>query len=354
MADVKIFAEQIEGSAESQIQAVSKLTPFENETIRVMPDAHVGKGCIVGFTSTFDENLVTPNVIGVDIGCGVLSVETTMKASSKTYKKLDNVIANSIPTGIEHHSDPDKSIVPDLISELSFKLDDALDSLVCRSLGTLGGGNHFIELDQHPETKKLWLTVHTGSRNFGLQIAEHHQDIALETDGFLKGPNAEAYLHDVALAQAFAKLNRRKIVEDIQGRMGFKLLSEIESVHNYYDMDDGMIRKGAISALAGQKVVIPLNMAAGIVLAEGLGNADWNRSAPHGAGRKMTRVAAKEKISLDQYRKDMNGVYSTHVSKKTLDESPRAYKNSKSILRQLPETVTNIVECRSVYNFKAS
>lgn len=357
MSDVKIFAEHIESSAQAQVEAFSKLVPFENEKIRIMPDVHVGKGCVIGFTSTLNSEFIMPCVIGVDIGCGILSVETSMKATPKLYKKMDKTIQSAVPTGINHHNDTsvaNADIVANLIKRLSYNLESSIVDLAQRSLGTLGGGNHFIELDKHPQTSKLWLTIHTGSRNFGFQIAEHHQNIATKNGGFLSGDLAQDYLNDYKLAYEFAMKNRHEILSAIQEEMGFNILSTVESVHNCIDMTEGMIRKGAISAHVGEDVVIPLNMAAGIVLGRGKGNADWNNSAPHGAGRKMTRVAAKEKISLDQYQKDMNGVYSTCVGKKTIDESPRAYKNPKAILGMLSETVEGIVVCESVYSYKAS
>ena len=173
MADVKIFADYIEESAISQVKRIAESPAFQGETIRIMPDAHAGSGCVVGFTSTFENGCIIPAVVGVDIGCGVLAVETTMKASEKTYKKLDRVIDSYVPTGIEHFDEPDEKTLATVGKELTFALDSEAAMLAARSMGTLGGGNHFIELDQHPETNRLWLTVHTGSRNLGLQIARH-------------------------------------------------------------------------------------------------------------------------------------------------------------------------------------
>lgn len=352
MADVKIFADYIEESAISQLKAISENSAFEDEAIRIMPDAHAGSGCVVGFTSTFRNGRIVPAVVGVDIGCGVLAVETTMKPSEKTYKKLDRVIASHVPTGTGHFDDPDEETLA-VADSLTFDMGSEAKLLAARSLGTLGGGNHFIELDQHPETKRLWLTVHTGSRNLGLQIARHHQEIASLGSGYLYGNLADAYLYDLAVAQQFARDNRRAIVETIRKRMGFNTFAEVESVHNYIDLEHGVTRKGAIAAYKGQSVVVPLNMAAGIVLGKGKGISDWNDSAPHGAGRMLSRSAAQAKISLDQYRKDMREVYSSCVGKRTLDESPRAYKNAGSIKKQLAEAVDDLVTCKSVYNFKA-
>ena len=354
MTDVKIFADYIEENAVSQVKKIAEGPAFAGEAIRIMPDAHSGSGCVVGFTSTFRHGRVIPAVVGVDIGCGVLAVETTMKAAEKTYKKLDKVICSYIPTGIEHFDEPDEKTLAIAQNNLTFKLDPEATVLAARSLGTLGGGNHFIELDQHPDTKRLWLTVHTGSRNLGLQIARHHQEIASEHDGFLEGDFAAEYLHDLAIAQQFAQDNRRAIVEAIGKHMGFNALSEVESVHNYIDLERKVTRKGAIAAYEGQPVVVPLNMAAGIVLGTGRGMTDWNCSAPHGAGRMLSRSAAQAKISLDQYRRDMKGIYSTCVGKRTLDESPRAYKSAGSIKKQLEQTVCDAVVCKSVYNYKAS
>lgn len=354
MTDVKIFADYIEESAVAQVKGIAESRAFSGESIRVMPDAHAGSGCVVGFTSTFRNGRVIPAVVGVDIGCGVLTVETTMKASEKTYKKLDRIIRSHIPTGIGHFDEPDEEALVIAREGLTFKLDSDAALLAARSLGTLGGGNHFIELDQHPETKHLWLTVHTGSRNLGLQVALHHQEKATARNGFLEGDLADEYLHNLSVAQQFARDNRRAIVEEIQHHMGFNVFSEVESVHNYIDLEHRVTRKGAIAAYEGQPVVVPLNMAAGVVLGTGRGIEDWNSSAPHGAGRMLSRSAAQAKISLDQYRKDMRGVYSTCVGKKTLDESPRAYKNAGSITKQLSETVADLVVCKSVYNYKAS
>lgn len=353
MTDVKIFADYIEESAVSQVKKIAESPAFKGEIVRIMPDAHAGSGCVVGFTSTFRNGRIVPAVVGVDIGCGVLAVETTMKPSEKTYKKLDRVIASNVPTGTGHFDDPDEETLT-VVGGLTFDMGSEAKLLAARSLGTLGGGNHFIELDQHPETKRLWLTIHTGSRNLGLQVARHHQEIASLGHGYLEGDLTNAYLHDLAVAQQFARDNRHAIVEVIREHMGFNTFAEVESVHNYIDLEHGMTRKGAIAAYKGQPVVVPLNMAAGIVLGIGKSAGDWNDSAPHGAGRMLSRSSAQTKISLDQYRKDMRGVYSNCVSKRTLDESPRAYKNAESIKKQLGEAVGDLVTCKSVYNFKAS
>ena len=293
MTDVKIFADYIEENAVSQVKKIAESPAFAGEAIRIMPDAHSGSGCVVGFTSTFRHGRVIPAVVGVDIGCGVLSVETTLKAAEKTYKKLDKVIRSYIPTGIEHFDEPDEKTLAIAQNNLTFKPDPEATVLAARSLGTLGGGNHFIELDQHPDTKRLWLTVHTGSRNLGLQIARHHQEIASEQDGFLEGDFAVEYLHDLAIAQQFAQDNRRTIVEAIGKHMGFNALSEVESVHNYIDLERKVTRKGAIAAYEGQPVVVPLNMAA---RAQAPSRSSWSKpfAMPWCASRSTTTRQARK------------------------------------------------------------
>lgn len=388
--DLKIFTENIEPAAVNQIYNLMATPPFKDSKVRIMPDVHLGSGCVVGFTATMG-NKVIPNVIGVDIGCGMLTV--CLGKIKVDFSKLDDFIRNTIPSGSNlrpKYGDMDFVKKLYCFSELH-----ELDRIF-RSLGTLGGGNHFIELDIDEE-ENYYLVIHTGSRNLGLQVAKLYQRAAVNAcksasetakkaihdklvaegrvadipDEFIKvtarcaertktpadfcyfeDSETEGYLHDMRICQDFASRNRRKIADDIMKFLGVYKAESFETLHNFID-DDGMIRKGAIPAHKGQKVLIPMNMRDGCLVAVGKGNQDWNCSSPHGAGRLVSRGEAKELFTVDEYKTAMQGIFTTSANLSTIDESPMAYKPMDEILRLIEPTVEIEKIIKPVYNFKA-
>ena len=390
MKDLKIFAKTIEQQAQDQIDLLLAQKPFEACKVRIMPDVHAGAGCVIGFTANLGDKVI-PNIVGVDIGCGMLVVP--LGKISIDYQMLDSVIRQYVPSGRNVHSAP---VFPvDLSKYRCFERLRNIEWLK-NSLGTLGGGNHFIEIDKD-EDGNNYLVIHTGSRNLGKQVAEIYQSIAvnnlhskkeertaliqkLKAEGreceisealkqlkaetsnipadlcYLEGEDRENYLHDMRLCQDFATQNREIIAHIICGAMSCWFIDRntmFHTVHNYID-DENMVRKGAISAKAGQPLLIPINMRDGCILGEGLGNPDWNESAPHGAGRIMSRSKAKASISIEEYKKSMDGIFTTSVDTQTLDEAPQAYKPMSEIVECIAETVTIKKILKPVYNFKAS
>ena len=366
-----VYAKAIEQGCEDQLLSYLNQEIFADTKVRIMPDMHPGKGSIVGFTATCNEYAV-PAIIGVDIGCGICAYK--LGKGKLPFDKLDNFIHKHIPAGIEVRECLEERVekVYALTNVgLSFTDFKAAIREVCQkqeqniqrvfaSLGTLGGGNHFIEIDVDEEHNR-WLVIHSGSRNFGLRIAEYHNAVAIsKTQGempikYLSNEDAQSYYRDMRIAQRYAELNRMLmamiIIEDFF-KEDFESIEKIETVHNYIDFKERIVRKGAVSAQKGERLIIPFSMSEGAVIGNGLGNADWNYSAPHGAGRKLTRSQAKG-LSLDEYRKRMKGVWSSTVSKKTLDESPMVYKRSKDILDFIDETMTITHRLTPLYNFKA-
>jgi tRNA-splicing ligase RtcB (3'-phosphate/5'-hydroxy nucleic acid ligase) len=363
-ASCTVMIDAVEPAALQQIYSFLNCPAFEGAKIRIMPDVHAGAGAVIGFTATLGERIV-PNVVGVDIGCGILSI-CLGEHEGIDFPALDAFIREEIPCGFNVHERTPKIVEHDLlwrrVEEVANRtLQDS--RRVAKSLGTLGGGNHFIELGFDANTECYWLTVHTGSRNLGLRVAEHHQKIAktLHPHGdlsWLEGGESAQYLHDMKVCQEYAAENRRriarKIYEGFFGRLWLGPLYAVESVHNYIDFEDGIIRKGAIRAHAGQAVVIPWNMRDGLILGRGKGNENWNQSAPHGAGRVMGRGAAKRSLSVDEYQKSMSGIWSSCVGEGTIDESPMVYKPAEEILAAIGETVEVEHVIKPVYNFKAS
>ena len=390
--NVKIFADQIEGQSFAQLKEMSYYKIFGNNPIRIMPDVHSGKGCVIGFTAQIADKIV-PNIIGVDIGCGVLAVK--LGKIDIDYEKLDQFINEKIPSGRAVNEKEDGWTVDLVDNFLSCSESLKNREHLYRSLGTLGGGNHFIEIDQDIEGNK-YLLVHTGSRNLGKQVAEIYQDLAVKTIrrteheqanklvdlmkslgrhkeinafldtyrthftvpaelAWLEGESAASYIADMQVCQLFAKINRQVIASQIiyflTGR-NIVDFENIESVHNYIDKNN-IVRKGAIDASLGKKVVIPLNMRDGCILGLGLGNEDWNNSAPHGAGRVMSRGQARRELNLEEFQDQMKGIYTTSICTETLDESPMVYKDYNEILSWLPETVSITDKLFTVYNFKA-
>ena len=391
---VKGFAETFENEAWEQVKKLANYSAYDNSTIRIMPDAHAGKGCTIGTTMTL-HGMVTPNLVGVDIGCGMLVID--LGEIEVDFAKLDGVIKRFVPSGFDIHT------------QAWAKLDD-LDELICmnscdisraiHSIGTLGGGNHFVSIEQSQTNGDKYLVIHTGSRNLGVQVCKFYQDLAFKklnemseikkqvsneviakckAEGrqkdiptelkkalanikkpsadkelaHLEGDDFKNYIHDMEIVQKFAALNRATIAKIILQKMGWKELDRFETIHNYIDTKNMILRKGSISAQAGEKVIIPMNMRDGSLICVGKGNADWNYSAPHGAGRLMSRNKAKSAISLADFEKSMEGIYSSTISRSTIDESPMAYKNMDEIVRCIEPTVDIVDIIKPLYNFKA-
>jgi RNA-splicing ligase RtcB len=377
-----VYAEALEATAEAQIQRFLDCPAFEGSTIRIMPDVHAGAGAVIGFTATVTDRVV-PNVIGVDIGCGVQAHPLARPVVH--FDAFDALVRESVPCGFAVHDGYDATDarmvglafqdcaragligrdpgeLPEWVAEVSALAEHVgvKPARVWPSLGTLGGGNHFVEIGQEPSGQQ-WLVVHSGSRNLGLRVAVYHQRKAQETRGewgdlaWLEGDGAAAYLRDMRLAQEYAAVNRALMLARIVPLGTFDAAELVTSVHNYIGAD-GVVRKGAISAKAGERVIIPWNMRDGIVIGTGLGAADWNNSAPHGAGRVMGRKQAKRELDAGAFVESMRaaGVWTSSANAETLDEAPEAYKRPADILAQLGPTVTVETTLRPVYNFKAS
>ncbi|KKM25756.1 hypothetical protein LCGC14_1591740 [marine sediment metagenome] len=344
---------------------------IKGSLVRIMADAHAGKGCVVGYTQTLNGTVV-PNLVGVDIGCGIYSYKLFHKDTRKIdFQKLDDHIRANIPSGMSVRTKPNRPSAgaTQQIQRLCNKLE--IDSgRVFKSLGTLGGGNHFIEVGEDP-MGYYWFTVHSGSRNFGLKTAEYHQDKAKKfiEDSHIRGIprgleylpmeyGGREYLTDMGTAQYFADLNREFMALEIFRFFDLEAdhhnHKSIKSVHNYIDFNDSIVRKGAISANQGEQCVIPFNMRDGIAVCRGKGSKKWNNSAPHGAGRIMSRSKAKQELTLDEYITTMKGIWSSCVHQSTLDEAPMAYKDMNEIIEFMTETVEVLYLIKPVYNFKAS
>lgn len=363
------FAKTIENEAIEQIRRMCDYSITEGSKIRIMPDVHSGKGCTIGTTMTIT-NKIVPNIVGVDIGCGMLTIN--LGKQNVDYKLLDKA-AHFIPSGMNVWGEngltsdlipyKDRIDVFDITGLKCYRELKNVDRLN-RSLGTLGGGNHFIEVDESEDGDK-YLIIHTGSRNIGKQVAEIYQRKAIKLINE-KGEDIpddlcyvwedifDEYLYDIKICQAFAKQNREKIAEILLEITGLEAEYSFHTVHNYIDTNEMILRKGAIAAHRNEKVLIPINMKDGSVLAIGKGNAEWNYSAPHGAGRIMSRKKAKENLNLKDYMEAMEGIYTTSVSAATLDEAPMAYKSINDILDVISESVEIIEILRPVYNYKCS
>lgn len=386
------YANIIEEEAVGQIRRMCDHEFTAGSRIRIMPDVHAGTGCTIGTTMTVVDKAV-PNIVGVDIGCGMYTVD--LGRSAVDFEKLDEA-AHYIPSGMDVWEERQESFdLQELRCFRSLKDPKRLE----RSLGTLGGGNHFIEIDEAADGTK-YLVIHSGSRNLGKQTAELYQRLAIDLNKgketylkkkeeiirtykeqgrqkeiqaalehifwdmsettipedlcFLYGEHLADYLHDVGICQHFARRNREKIAEILLERTGIAGGEAFHTIHNYIDTEEMILRKGAIAAHAGEKVLIPINMRDGSVLAVGKGNEEWNYSAPHGAGRLMSRNAAREKLSMDEYRETMKGVFTTSVNESTLDEAPMAYKSLEDIIDVIRDSVDIIDVMKPVYNFKAS
>ena len=358
-ASCHVMIDEVEEACVTQIYGFLNCPAFEGMTIRLMPDLHAGAGAVIGFTGTLTDKIV-PNVIGVDIGCGVASYRLG-QLRNINFPELDQYIREHVPNGFNVNERLDKKI--DDTSDEYRKVARATDQdehRVVRSLKSLGGGNHFIEVGQD-QNGDVWLTIHSGSRNFGLKIALWHQAKAVKTVGkgrgleWLEGDEAQLYLDHMKVAQQFASQNRRLMAQQILRffGMGVDVIETVESVHNYINFEDRIIRKGAISAHEGERVIIPWNMRDGLVLGRGKGNAEWNYSAPHGAGRVMGRGVAKKTLDVEVFKESMQGVWSSCVGKNTLDESPMVYKDHAKIQAAIGDTVDVELTVKPLYNFKA-
>ncbi|MCI8332321.1 MAG: RtcB family protein [Clostridiales bacterium] len=356
----KIYTDTLEGSAEGQILTMCNQPFTKDSKIRIMPDVHAGKGCTIGTTMTIGDKVV-PNLVGVDIGCGMETVK--LKTKRPELPKLDSFIRQNIPSGMSVRESPHRSHGRIDLDELRCikKLDIRRAK---ESLGTLGGGNHFIEVDSDGDD--LYLVIHTGSRNLGKKVAEYYQERAYKSLGgrdqedipyelaYLEGQDLEDYLNDMAIMQNYASLNRQIIKEVILDGMKWKDEGCFSTIHNYIDIEAGILRKGAVSAKQGETLLIPMNMRDGSLICTGLGNADWNYSAPHGAGRLMSRNDANSSFTVSAFKKEMEGIYTTSVNKETLDECPMAYKPMEEIMKNISKTVTIERMIKPIYNFKAS
>jgi len=375
-----IFAKALEASCENKIRHYLDHPAFGDTTVRIMPDVHLGKSTVIGWTATYN-SLIIPSVIGLDIGCGICACN--LGRGKLRFDKLDAFIRKNIPCGQAVHSSLNEELedINTFISHNSHSgnvsgfsdtgyFKNEIRRLcekqryspqrVFASLGTLGGGNHFIEIDVD-ENQNRWLLIHSGSRIFGSRTADYHETLALQKTGadspiqYLYGSYAQDYLADLQVVQHYAKLNRALMAGAIVKRF-FKMdINETEyhdCVHNYVDTGNSIIRKGAISAKKGEKIIIPFSMSEGAVLGIGKGNAQWNYSAPHGSGRKKSRTEARS-LCLDAYRKEMHGIWSSVICKDTLEESPFVYKKPKDVLDYIDETVTIEQRLKPLYNFKA-
>ena len=389
--EAKVFTDVIDDGAISQIQAMCDSQIFEGLKLRIMPDVHAGAGCTIGTTMTI-KNKIIPNMVGVDIGCGMECA--LLEEKDIDLAKLDALIYERIPSGINVRASR---------HPLAKQID--LNQLKCarfiskarayQSIGTLGGGNHFIEVDVDEDGNK-YLVVHSGSRHLGVEVAEYYQSEAykrlcgnsssqiqaiislLKAEGkqkeiqstidmmmqqtsvvpkefaYVEGNLFEDYIHDMKLVQYFAVLNRKAMVDELLDGMGLHVVEQFTTIHNYIDTDAMILRKGAVSARKDEKLLIPINMRDGSLICLGKGNDDWNQSAPHGAGRLLSRGKARATLTLEEFQKEMEGIYSTSVNHSTIDESPMAYKKLEDIVDNIAPTVDILTQIKPIYNFKAS
>ena len=349
----KVFSTIRDEKAIEQIRTLMDQPFVEGAKVRIMPDYHWGAGCTIGFTAGMGDFIV-PNLVGVDIGCGMY-VESLGKQDFD-LKSFDRLV-HEIPAGFNSWKEP-VEYAPFMRKLLCF--DEIKNSVIDRQIGTLGGGNHFIELDRDEKTGELFLVVHSGSRNVGKQVADYYQKYAEKTCQantpkplkYLKGELAQRYLHDMRLCQEYASLNRQTMGKYINQRFGVGGPT-FQTIHNYINASDNIIRKGAVSARKGEKLIIPLNMRVGSLICVGKGNKDWNYSSPHGAGRLYGRKEALRTLDLQDFKASMENVFSTTVNRETLDEAPMAYKPTQEIVNAIQDTVTIESHLKSMYNFKA-
>lgn len=386
----KIFTDIVDDASIAQVKELCDQEFCTGSRIRLMPDIHAGAGCTVGTTMTIKDKVV-PNLVGVDIGCGMETV--TIKEDNLDMVRLDRVIRERVPAGFEVRAVAHK--YADRVDLREMRCADRVDINRARnSVGTLGGGNHFIEVDRDDEGK-LYIVVHSGSRHLGLEVAKHYQEagykkISDQSDGleklieelkaagrqreiqqeikkykseyqcdipkalaYVDGSLFDDYIHDMKIVQRFAEINRQAMMDEIVSGMGVHVEEQFTTIHNYIDTDSMILRKGAVSAKRGEILLIPINMRDGSIIAVGKGNEDWNCSAPHGAGRLMSRAKAKEKFTVSEFERQMDGIYTTSVNQETLDECPMAYKRMDAITVNIGPTVDILKIIKPVYNFKA-
>lgn len=386
----KIFTDVVDDASIAQVKELCDQEFCAGSRIRLMPDIHAGAGCTVGTTMTIKDKVV-PNLVGVDIGCGMETVK--IKEDNLDMVRLDRVIRERIPAGFEVRAAAHK--YADRVDLREMRCADRVDLNRARnSVGTLGGGNHFIEVDRDDE-RKLYIVVHSGSRHLGLEVAKHYQEagykkISDQSDGieklieelkaagrqreiqqeikkykseyqydipkalaYVDGSLFDDYIHDMKIVQKFAEINRQAMMDEIMSGMEVHVDEQFTTIHNYIDTDSMILRKGAVSAKRGEILLIPINMRDGSIIGVGKGNEDWNCSAPHGAGRLMSRAKAKEKFTVAEFEEQMDGIYTTSVNQETLDECPMAYKSMDAITENIGPTVDILKIIKPVYNFKA-
>lgn len=396
MNNLKVFTEVIEPEALNQVYTVIKQPAFQGCKVRIMPDVHAGAGCVIGFTADLGGKVI-PNIVGVDIGCGMETID--LGKVELDYQKLDSVIRKYVPNGKSVHEG--RIVKFDKLQDLYCFRELKDTKRIERSIGSLGGGNHFIEIDESDKGNK-YLVIHSGSRNLGKQVADYYQNLAIElmqgkdelyvkqekiieeykTSGrrkeiqtaikelhrtfqpnklnipkelcYLEGEYRNRYLHDMKICQEYADINRKTMAKLILDNYGLNINSSFSTIHNYIDHDSNIVRKGAVSAKDGEILLIPINMRDGSLICKGKGNDDWNQSAPHGAGRLMSRSKAKELLDMNEFKNTMNGIYTTSVGLSTLDEAPMAYKSMQDIVDNIHDTVEILEIIKPKYNFKAS
>ena len=390
-SEAKIFTDVVDEASVAQVLLLLNQEFTAGSRIRMMPDVHAGAGCTVGTTMTISDKIV-PNLVGVDIGCGMETIR--IKEKNIELQKLDKLIYEKIPSGFNIREKAHRYFKEINLEELyCYKHIDVARAE--KSMGTLGGGNHFIEADRDDDGN-IYIVVHTGSRHLGLETANYYQErgyrelngsaeedvnalIAdLKAQGrereiqrsikslkntkrtaipkalaYVSGELFEHYIHDMKIIQEYARLNRQAMIDEIIKGMKLHVVEQFTTIHNYIDTDDMVLRKGAVSAKAGEKLLIPINMRDGSLICVGRGNDDWNQSAPHGAGRLMSRAAAKESFTVSEFKKQMNGIYTTSVNNSTLDECPMAYKSIDDITDNIGDTVEITKIIKPIYNFKA-
>lgn len=398
--EAEVFTENIDKETISQIKQLLDQEFVKNSNIRVMPDCHKGAGCVIGTTMTIKDKIV-PNLVGVDIGCGVLCVE--LGDIDLNLDKIDDFIKNNIPHGFNINNKAVVDYIDEILKIRCINNIKKKPEEFNRALGSLGGGNHFIEIDKDDFNNK-YLVIHSGSRNLGLQVAKHYQDVgynnlnynnseyeekskeiiesykksgkkkkiekelkklkeSLKIESkipkdlcYVQGQDLDDYLHDMDIVQRYASKNRELMAEKIVEFIGldYESLNKFESIHNYIEVDKYMLRKGAISAYEGEDVLIPINMRDGVIIGKGKGNPNWNYSAPHGAGRILSRAEAKNKIHMNDYKASMKDIFTTCVNVSTLDEAPQAYKPIEEIINNITDTVDIKKIIKTIYNFKSN
>lgn len=360
-ASATIFTDEVEDYAVAQIQQLCNHPAFAGSKIRIMPDVHPGKVGTIGFTAIVGDKIM-PNVVGIDIGCGMTMAK--LKQKKIEFQKLDTVIRECVPSGFQVRRKPHRYREHIDLSQLCCGKYINRDKAFV-SLGTLGGGNHFIEVDRD-EDGFLYVVIHTGSRRLGKEMTEYYLKEGqkyLKNQGiqtayeltWLEDELMDDYMHDVQVVQEFAQINREAILDELVRGMKWKIEETYSTGHNYIDTTDGnvIVRKGAISARKGERVIIPVNMRDGVLLGTGLGKEEWNYSAPHGAGRIMKREEVRQKFTVSQFKTEMKGIYCSCLGKDTLDESPFAYRRIEMLQENIRETVKIDKILKPVYNFKA-